>query len=155
MDNTVLCAGSLGFFFLLFAFILAMRYLNFRETMTLAEKGLVRPPRETPRPRNGGNKAVLVWGIILAAIGLALMLGLWPLGFTSVGRSFPLGFGPWMLFGLLPLFFGLGLVLIYVLTQSGSEKRSEPAEPTAVPEETPLPLPTEPEAPADLLPPQN
>src|SRR5512136_909507 len=100
MDNTVLCAGSLGFFFLLFAFILAMRYLNFRETMTLAEKGLVRPPRETPRPRNGGSKAVLVWRIILAAIGLALMLGLWPLGFTSVGRSFPLGFGPWMLFGL-------------------------------------------------------
>ena len=150
MDNTVFCAGGIGFFFLLFAFIVIMRYLNYRETMGLAEKGLVKPPRESSRARNGGSKAVLVWGIILAAIGLALMLGLWPLGFTSVGRGFPLGFGPWMLFGLLPLFFGLALVLIYVLTQPGGEKQRKSPETL---EETPLPSPaeTEAETPADNL----
>ncbi len=154
MENSILCGGAVGFFFLLFAFILAMRYLNYRETMGLAEKGLVKPSREATRARNGGNKAVLVWGIIMAAIGLALMLGLWPLGFTSVGRGFPLGFGPWMLFGLLPLFFGLALVLIYVLTQSGKEKQPKSNEPA---EETPLPLPVEPgiDTDNDIPPPQN
>jgi Domain of unknown function (DUF6249) len=152
MENSFVCAGFIGFFFLLFAFIVAMRYLNYRETMGLAEKGLVRPPRESSRPRNGGSKAVLVWGIILASIGLALMLGLWPLGFTSIGRGFPLGFGPWMLFALLPLFFGLGLVLIYVLGRPGAEKQPDSTEP---PGQAPLPSSPEPETPADLLPPQS
>ena len=152
MEDSILCVGIIGFFFLLFAFILAMRYLNYRETMGLAEKGLVRPAREPSRPRNGGSKAVLAWGIILAALGLALMLGLWPLGFTSIGRGFPLGFGPWMLFGLLPLFFGLGLVLIYVLGRPGAEKHPEPSEP---PEQPPLPALAEPETVAEYLPPQN
>jgi hypothetical protein len=152
MENSFFCAGFIGFFFLLFAFILAMRYLNYRETMGLAEKGLVKPAREPARPRNGSSKAVLVWGIIIAAVGLALMLGLWPLGFTSMGRGFPLGFGPWMLFGLLPLFFGLALVLIYVLGRPGAEKQPDLAEPPGQP---PLPAPAEPETPADSLPAQD
>lgn len=121
MEGTIICAGTLGLFGLLFGFILVMRYLSYRETLFLAEKGLVKPQRE----RNGGSRAALVWGIILAAIGLALTLGLWPLGFVGFGSTYPLGFGPWMLVGLLPLFFGLGLILIYVLT-GGSKKVETP-----------------------------
>jgi hypothetical protein len=122
MEETIVCAGSLGFFVLLFGFILLMRYLSYRETLALAEKGLVRPQRE----RNGGGRAALIWGIIITALGLALTLGLWPLGFIGFGAtSYPLGFGPWMLVGLLPLFFGLGLILIYVLT-GGSRKIETP-----------------------------
>ncbi len=155
MEGSLICAGTLGFFFLLFAFILALRYLNYRETMTLADKGLVKPPRERNGGRNGGGKAVLVWGIILAGIGLALMLGLWPLGFTSAGRGFPLGFGPWMLFALLPLFFGLSLILIYVLTRPGADKPPDAAGSPELPGEPPLPPPVEPETAEDILPPQN
>jgi hypothetical protein len=116
------CLGILGFFVILFAFVLLLRYMNYRETLALAEKGLVRPPRE----RSTG-RATLVWGVLIGAVGLALTLGLWPLGLAGFGRHYPLGFGPWMLVGLVPLFFGLALVLIYVLTvgkpdATGSER---------------------------------
>jgi hypothetical protein len=36
--------------------------------------------------------------------------------------EFPLNFGPWMLFGLVPTFFGLSLVLIYFLTARRHEQ---------------------------------
>lgn len=117
------CSGMIGFFVVLFAFILLLRYLNYRETVALAEKGLVRPRRERP----SGNKTVLVWGLVIAAIGLALILGLWPLGLSGMGVDYPLGFGPWMLFGLLPLFFGLALILIYVLTREDKKPDVPPS----------------------------
>lgn len=124
MEGTIICVGTLGFFALLFGFILLMRYLNYRETLALAEKGLVRPPNE----RNGG-KGALVWGVIITAIGLALTLGLWPLGLMGFGPgSYPLGLGPWMLAGFVPLFFGLGLILIYVLTRNDKKPESNGAE---------------------------
>lgn len=121
MEGTIICAGSILFFVLLFGFILMMRYLSYKETLALAEKGLVRPQRE----RNG-SRAALIWGVIIAAIGLALTLGLWPLGLMGFGpNSFPLGLGPWMLIGFIPLFFGLGLILVHVLTREN--KKSDAA----------------------------
>ncbi len=112
------CLGFLGFCVLLFGFILAMRYLNYRETMTLAEKGLVKPVK-----RNGGNGS-LIWGIVITSLGLALSAGLYPIGFMT-GMNLPLGLGPWMILGFFPTFFGLGLILIYVLTRKGDEKKVE------------------------------
>jgi hypothetical protein len=108
------CAGGFAFFVILFAFILLMRYLNYKETLSLAEKGLVRPQGEA---RNG--KSNLKTGILLASVGLALILGMLPLGAVT---SFPLGFGPWMILGLLPLFIGLGMVLIHVVTREPKDK---------------------------------
>jgi hypothetical protein len=58
---------------------------------------------------------------------MALCVGLYPIGFVA-GSDFPLAFGPWMLAGLLPMFFGLGLVLIYVLTRE-EKKDDEEKEP--------------------------
>ena len=57
------------------------------------------------------------WGIALAALGLALMAGLWPLGFARLGAEhpYPLRFGPWMLIGLISLFIGLALLIIYLV----------------------------------------
>jgi hypothetical protein len=124
MEASIICVGTLGFFALLFGFILLMRFMAYRETLALADKGLVKPAGE----RNGG-KAALVWGIIIAALGFAFIIGLWPLGFTGGGNTFPLGFGPWMLVGLLPLFFGLALILIYVLTREEKKPETPPAEP--------------------------
>jgi O-antigen/teichoic acid export membrane protein len=117
MDEVVaipLC--SLAFFFLLFGFLAVLRFINYRETLALAEKGLVRPDRS-----RANGKDTLRWGIVITALGLALCLGLYPLGFMA-GPRFPLGLGPWMLLGLVPTFFGLALILIYVVTR---EKRDE------------------------------
>ena len=108
------CAGGLGFFIVLFAFLILLRFLNYKETLALAEKGLVRPQAE---PKNG--KSTLRTGIIVASIGLALLFGLWPIGINS---NFPLGFGPWMIVALIPLFIGLGMVLIHVLTREPKDK---------------------------------
>lgn len=109
---------SLGFFGLTFAFIIVLRYLSYRETLTLAEKGLVRPDRTF----SGDGKDTLRWGIVIAAVGMALCVGLYPIGLLP-GNTFPFGLGPWMIAGLLPTFFGLGLILIYVLTHEAKEDK--------------------------------
>ena len=119
-DFVAILAG-LGFFALLFGFIILMRYLSYRETLALAEKGLVRPSGG----RGGNGKDTLRWGISLTAIGLALCVSLYPIGLLP-GMKFPLGLGPWMMAGFLPTFFGLGLVLIYVLTHEKSDQASKP-----------------------------
>ena len=64
---TIPCA-SLGFFVLLFGFIALMRYLNYRETLALAEKGLVRGGRL--RGNGGNGKDTLRWGIVITAVGM-------------------------------------------------------------------------------------
>ncbi|MBI4315575.1 MAG: hypothetical protein HY872_03675 [Chloroflexi bacterium] len=122
MSDVIPCLGSLGFFFLLFSFIIVMRYMGYRETMALAEKGLVRSDKG---PGNGKN--TLRFGIVITGIGLALCVGLYPLGFMGDGARFPLGLGPWMLAGFLPMFFGLALVLIYVLTREDKKPDQPPA----------------------------
>jgi hypothetical protein len=120
MNDMIPCVGGLSFVFLVFAFIFAMRYLNYQETLKLAEKGLVKPVRQ-----NGVGKAALIWGIILTAMGLATTIGLWPLG-AMLKSNAPFGFGPWMLVGLLPTFFGLALVLIHVLTREDRKSEAPP-----------------------------
>ncbi len=112
------CAGFLGFFLIVSGFFAFWRYLQYREVVALAEKGLVRPAPAT------GTGSALRWGIVIAALGVALSIGLYPIGFVidPPSRLFPLHFGPWMLTGLVPLFFGLGLVLIHALTREDRPK---------------------------------
>jgi Domain of unknown function (DUF6249) len=107
-----LCCGLL-FFLILFVFLVAWRYLQYRETLALAEKGLLKTEGGRVEVR-GDGKGALRWGVVIAALGLALTIGLWPLG---IGSTYPLGLGPWMIGAFIPLFFGLGLILIYVLTK--------------------------------------
>jgi len=98
-----------------FGFILGMRYLKHKETIAMIEKGML--------PERGGDgKRTLRWGIGVTAVGLALTLGLYSVGFMEPGGDFPLRFGPWMLAGLVPLFIGLALILIYYLTREEVEK---------------------------------
>jgi hypothetical protein len=122
MNDIIPCVGGLGFVALVFGFILLLRFLAYRETLFLAEKGLVKPQR------NGNGKSTLVWGIIITAVGLALILGLWPLGYAFDSTNFPLGFGPWMLLGLIPTFFGVALILIYVLTREDKKGKQDELE---------------------------
>jgi hypothetical protein len=135
MDEFVVIFTSIGCFsvviaLLFFAFFAYLRYIRYKETMTLAEKGLV-------HPGYGSNgKSTLRWGIAFAGLGAALCVGLYPIGW-AVGSEFPLNFGPWMLFGLVPAFFGLSLIAIYYLTsdRASSGSKSGPADTAPQPED--------------------
>ena len=111
MNDIFPCLGAVAALAIIFGFLAFLRYMNYKETITLAEKGLNRS-----EVRSG--KALLRWGIVIAAIGFALSLGLYPIGFDS-GRAYPLHIGPWMLGGFVPLFLGLGLILLHYLTEKG------------------------------------
>lgn len=101
----VIAICSTTFFFTVpFIFFAYLRYLRYKETVVLAEQGLIRP--ETHRNGSGTHR----WGMIFLFLGLAVTLGLWPIGFM-IDAGF-LGLGPWMLPGLIPFFFGCALLAI-------------------------------------------
>jgi hypothetical protein len=95
-------------------FFLAMRYLTYRERIELAKRGHY-PSNESLWDRFGQRSArgVLWAGVITAMSGLALFLGL-----------ATIGIGVWLLGGLIPLFVGAGIVLIYFVGGS-AEGRGE------------------------------
>ncbi|MBI5838489.1 MAG: hypothetical protein HZB19_00170 [Chloroflexi bacterium] len=109
MNDIIPCIGVIGVLAIIFGFLAFMRYMNYKETIALAEKGLTRPEKKP-------GKGLLRWGIVITAIGTALSLGLYPLGFDSA-QNYPLHLGPWMLGGFVPLFLGLGLILLHYLTE--------------------------------------
>ncbi|MHB8646048.1 MAG: DUF6249 domain-containing protein [Thermomicrobiales bacterium] len=119
---------------IILGFILLSRYLKYRETLTMIQHGIPPPQPVMPAPpvpyrpvivnqgSGGGGRAILIWGLVLSGIGIALTLALWPIGFIANSASgdsihFPLGLGPWMLAGFVPLFVGLALILGYVITR--------------------------------------
>jgi phosphoglycerol transferase MdoB-like AlkP superfamily enzyme len=108
MNALIVCLGVVGILVVIFGFLAFLRYMNYRETIALAEKGLTKPETKS-------GKGLLRWGILLASLGLALSLGLYFIGFNSP-NNYPLHLGPWMLGGFVPLFLGLGLVLLHFLT---------------------------------------
>ena len=112
MNDIFPCLGIVAIFAIIFGFLAFTRYMNYKETIALAEKGLTRPEKKT-------GKGLLRWGIVVTTLGLALSIGLYTVGFDSA-NNYPLHLGPWMLGGFVPLFLGLGLVLIHYLTEKES-----------------------------------
>lgn len=109
MDDLIPVIGVGSVLIIIFGFVGCMRYIRYKEILALAEKGLV-----PPEPK--AIKGILRWGVVIAALGLAFTLGLYPFGFVT-GEEFPLHIGPWMLIGFVPLFLGLGLILLHYLTE--------------------------------------
>ena len=109
MNDILPCLGAVGSLAMIFGFLAFLRYMNYKETIALAEKGLT-------RPESNSSKRLLRWGIVITTIGLALTIGLYLIGF-SYASNYPLNLGPWMLGGFVPLFLGLGLVLLHYLTE--------------------------------------
>src|SRR5438105_15813767 len=82
-------------------FIVLLRYIEHKERMALIARGI--DPHSLRRPRR--SIGLLRAGLITTMVGLALTLGLYPLGFMlpPAFTEAPLHFGPWLLPGLIPL----------------------------------------------------
>ena len=104
-----------------FGFAAYSRHLKHKEMLSMIEKGLIEPPAT----KNG--KDSLRWGIVITAIGIALCIGIYPFGYLMKDSVFPLNFGPWMLVGLLPTFFGLALITTHyaLRKENGNEQEEE------------------------------
>jgi hypothetical protein len=135
MDETIsiVCGSTLLFgtlFAIVFGFFAYQRYLRYKEIIVLAEKGLVSPRYES----NG--KSSLRWGITITFLGVALCMGLYPFGWLTAPGEFPLNFGPWMVIGLVPTFFGLSLLVVYYVTKrelKEEQKNTPPPPPPDIP----------------------
>ncbi len=111
MDALIPCLGVVAIVVIIFGLLAFLRYMNYKETLALAEKGLTQPESKS-------GKGLLRWGIVLSSLGLALSIGLYFIGFNSP-TNYPLHLGPWLLGGFVPLFLGLGLVLLHFLIEKG------------------------------------
>lgn len=111
--SAINCLSVILIFALVLGFIALMRYFTYRETLALAEKGLVRS-NDAQR-----SKSALRWGIVILAIGLALCAGLYPLGFNpgNAAEYAPLRLGPWMVIGFVPTFIGVALIVVHWITR--------------------------------------
>ncbi len=111
IEGVIPCIAVLSIFGMILGFVAYMRYLRYKETIALAEKGLLRS-----KPSGTNGKHMLRWGILVTCIGAGLCAGVLPIGFLM---SPPIFIGPWILVGILPMSIGVGLLLIYWLTRNG------------------------------------
>lgn len=119
------------------AFVTLNRYIRYKERVALVQLGLSMEELDREAESRRGNRGVLWGGVITAMSGLALLLGL-----------STIGIGAWLIGGLLPLFVGMGMVLIYFMTQgsapavkpeAGVEERKGPTD-----EDQAMPFATDP-----------
>lgn len=132
IGTLAICGGTCAFFGLLFAFIGVLRWFRHREIVAGLEQGLA-PVQHAPW-RTRDDRILLGWGLGLAGLGVALVIGLLPTALVTGRYMVPatdtLGrflFGPEILFGLVPLFIGLALLILYFATRQngGAEKARE------------------------------
>lgn len=111
--NDAIESISIGFtiaivFAIPFGFAAFMRYLKYKETIALAERGLIRESRARK------SRDPLRWGIIISFVGFGLTLALL---FT--------GAGPGVVIGIVPLFFGLALIVIYKINKEEDREEAQ------------------------------
>ena len=108
-----------------FGFIVLLRYLYHRERMALISQGF--DPNNTRKRKQRKNSGILRAGLITGMVGLALTLGLYPVGFflPTTFSSAPFHLGPWLLPGLIPLGVGLALIFSYYLEQNNQNADEE------------------------------
>jgi len=112
-------------------FITLNRYIRYKERVALAQLGVsLEDMSRADDVKKQGNRGALWGGVITAMSGLALLLGL-----------ATLGNGAWLLGGLLPLFVGLGMVIIYFATlgtePEAQRKQQSEEQPPAEEQESP------------------
>lgn len=119
-DLLVLALGWLLVLLAFLSFLSLRRYLEHRERMAMIARGITPPDkRRTTLPQHLfiRRAGVLQAGLITAMVGLALTLGLYPIGFyVPLSLVGPYHIGPWLLAGLIPLAVGCALILGHYLT---------------------------------------
>jgi ABC-type Fe3+ transport system permease subunit len=107
-------------------FIVLLRYINHRERMALIRQGI--DPNHPSLKRRGAG--VLRAGLIIFMVGLALTVGLYPIGFMlPISYASPFKIGPWLLPGLIPLGVGFALIVSYYLTPPSDQPPPEEPQP--------------------------
>lgn len=119
----VVLIGWLVALAIFFGFIVLLRYLQHREHMAMISYGI--HPNSLPQLRRGGG--MLRAGLIIALVGFALTIGLYPIGYIlpPVYASIPFHLGPWLLPGLIPLGVGIALITSYYLERDGTPPTPE------------------------------
>ena len=107
-------------FSVIFGFLAYTRYLRYKETIALAERGLLRPSRRS----RGRMSLTLRWGIVIFITGIGLSIGLLILDTDAV------------IAGLISVFFGLSLIVVHFVSRG--EEEEDVAE-TAVSDNDPIP----------------
>lgn len=125
--SSVVLAALLGWLIALaifLGFIAVLRYIDHRERMAMIARGI--NPNRFRRQRRGTG--VLRAGLIVGMVGLALTIGLYPLGYILPAdvTATPLHVGPWLLPGLIPLGVGAALVFSYYLGQDSHPPTNDP-----------------------------
>jgi formate hydrogenlyase subunit 3/multisubunit Na+/H+ antiporter MnhD subunit len=114
-DVLLVLIGWLAALAIFFGFIILLRYLHHRETMALISHGI--NPERLHRQRR--SRGMLRAGLIITMVGLALTIGLYPVGFFLPPIfTTPFHLGPWLLPGLIPLGVGIALIGSYYLEQN-------------------------------------
>ena len=109
----LIVAASLLLLTILLGFITLNRYLAYKERVALARLGFSASDLASAgEPLRQGSRGVLWGGVITMMSGFAVLLGLTPLGS-----------GVWLIAGLLPMFVGLGMLLIYFASASSHKNR--------------------------------
>jgi hypothetical protein len=116
----LLALGWLAVLVAFLSFLALLRYLDHRERMAMILRGITPPDKRhnrLPRPTLVRRAGVLQGGLITAMVGLALTVGLYPLGYIlPPSLVAPYHLGPWLLAGLIPLAVGGALILGHYLT---------------------------------------
>lgn len=94
--------------------VITLRWFSYKERMALIKQGL---PLEDKRTKEEKRKLFLAIGVTVGLMGLALTIGL-----------ATLGLGPWLLYGLIPFFLGLAMILASLIMMPSKPKKEPPAE---------------------------
>lgn len=106
LDLLTIMLVPVGLLLVVLTFITLNRYITYKERVALAQLGFsLEDLSRVTSFRRHGNRGVLWGGVITAMSGLGLTMGL-----ATIGT------GAWLLGGFLPLFVGLGMVIIYFMT---------------------------------------
>lgn len=95
--------------------VITLRWFSYRERMALIKQGL---PLEDKRTKEEKRKLFLAIGVTVALVGLAFSIGL-----------ATLGIGPWLLYGLIPFFVGLAMILASLIMKPSKPQEQAPLEP--------------------------
>ena len=102
-------------FAVVLGFISFMRWLRYKETIELAQRGLIKPKRGGDQPLSRTYRT----GIIISAVGIAMTCGLATIGFEDGSPII----GPWLIGGLIPL--SIGLAMVYISGRGNSAESSD------------------------------